>query len=605
MKKNIGYIYCILAFASCAMLSSCENYLDKAPEEDILIEDAFLKRNYAEAFLSDAYADLPLENYFTDMADINPFVLASDEFNVPWPEKFGKLMNRGALNAYNTTGRVWINMYEGIRKCNIFLDNIDRTPVGKDFSQKEKDTWVGEAILLRAIYHFFIIRVYGPCIIMDHSVTVNDDFNALQRKPLDECIQFVLDEMDKAIALLPAKIEDSSKIGRVTSALAYAVKARLLLYRASDLWNGNPLYKDYTGSDKPDAPVLFPQVKDASWWKKAADAAKECIDFCENNGYHLYRSADNDPVKNYQELFTVKYNPEIIYSRQGGRDGNMEKASYPRSLGGWGGFNPTQAIVDMYEMADGSTPITGYNNDGSPIINTNSGYTEDGFAAADDPDGRWVAGVSNMYVNREPRFYASINFNGAVFKGHQIELWKTGADGQGNEGRDYCTTGYLLKKHANPDCNIPQGIFQLVSWPLFRLGEVYLNYAEALNEAEGPIDDVYKYVNAIRDRSGLPGLPSGLNKDQMRERIRHERQIELSFETHRYFDCHRWMIAQQTESGPVYGMNIAAGTSLQDPEYYKRTVVEIRVFPYPQYYLFPIYDSEINKIDGLAQNPYW
>ena len=132
----------IILFLVISMFSfaSCSDYLDKAPEEDLLIEEAFLKRNYAEAFLTDAYADLPMENHFTDMADINPFVLASDELNVPWPEKFGKLMNRGAMNPYNATGRVWINMYEGIRKCNVFLENIHLTPVGKDFTQKEKDT---------------------------------------------------------------------------------------------------------------------------------------------------------------------------------------------------------------------------------------------------------------------------------------------------------------------------------------------------------------------------------------------------------------------------------------------------------------------------------
>ena len=154
--KYTSFFQLLLVVLSLCLCVSCVGYLDKAPEEDILIEDAFFKRNYAEAFLTDAYADLPREDYFTDMADINPFVLASDELNVPWPEKFGKLMNRGALNAYNATGRVWINMYEGIRKCNVFLDNIHLTPVDEDFTQEDKDTWIGEALMLRAIYHFYI-----------------------------------------------------------------------------------------------------------------------------------------------------------------------------------------------------------------------------------------------------------------------------------------------------------------------------------------------------------------------------------------------------------------------------------------------------------------
>ena len=600
--KYTSFFQLLLVVLSLCLCVSCVGYLDKAPEEDILIEDAFLKRNYSEAFLTDAYADLPREDYFTDMADINPFVLASDELNVPWPEKFGKLMNRGALNAYNATGRVWINMYEGIRKCNVFLDNIHLTPVDEDFTQEDQDTWIGEALMLRAIYHFYIIRVYGPCIIMDHTVKVDEDFNALQRSPLDDCIQFVLDEIDRAIPMLPMKITDASKLGRMTAAVGYAIKSRILLYRASALWNGNSLYKDF--KDK-DGIFLFPQVRDDSWWTKAADASKTCIDVCEAAGYKLYEAGTGNPVDNYSQLFIEKNNCEVILARNCGLDANFEKCAFPRSLGGWGGYNPTQTQVDAYEMEDGTIPILGYNSDGRPIINPESGYVETGFTETADPAGRWVAGVSNMYVRRDPRFYATINFNGAIFKDKQIELWSSGADGRGTEGRDYCTTGYLLRKHADPSCNIPQGVTSLKTWILFRLGEIYLNYAEALNEAQGPVDEVYDYVNAIRNRSGMPDLPENLTKEQMRERIRRERQVELSFETHRYFDCHRWMIAEDTENGPVYGMNIAVGSHLQDPAYYQRTVVETRIFQYPQYYLFPIMQTEIDKIEGLMQNPYW
>lgn len=581
---------------------SCVDYLDKAPEEDILMEEAFLKRNYAEAFLTDAYASLPMENHFTDMADINPFVLASDELNVPWPEKFGKIINRGALNPYNATGRAWINFYEGIRKCNVFLENIHITPIDEDFTQKDKDAWIGEALTLRAFYHFYIMRIYGPCIIMNRRVQVDEDFNLLKRSSLDECIQFILSDLDEAIPLLPMKIDDSSQTGRVTAALAYAIKSRILLYRASDLWNGCSLYKDF--KDK-EGTFLFPQERDDRKWKEAADAAKKCIDVCENAGYKLYKAASGNPVDNYSQLFIERHNCEIIFARNCGVDADFEKCAFPRSLGGWSGYNPTQAQVDAYEMDDGTIPILGYNADGSPIINPKSSYTETGFAEEDGPEGRWKAGVSNMYVHRDPRFYATINFNGAVYKGKQIELWASGADGRGNEGRDYCTTGYLLRKHADPAANIPQNVFGLKSWPLFRLGEIYLNYAEALNEAEGPVGDVYKYVNLIRERSGMPALPKNLTKEEMRERIRRERRVELSFETLRYFDCHRWMIAEETERGPVYGMNIAGGSHLQDPEFYRRTVVETRVFQYPQYYLFPIMQTEIDKINMLVQNPYW
>jgi len=393
----------------------------------------------------------------------------------------------------------------------------------------------------------------------------------------------------------------------MNAALGYAIRSRLLLYRASPLFNGCDLYKDF--EDK-DGVKLFPQEYDPAKWQQAADAAKQAIEACEAAGYALYYSESGDPVANYSEIFTENWNCECLYSRTVGfaDDGYwwVEKCSYPNYLGGWGGYDPTQQMVDAYEMADGSTPILGYNDDGSPIINKASGYTETGFATADSPDGRWVAGVSNMYVNREPRFYASINFNGAIFKDHQIELWNSGVDGRGNTTVDYCCSGYMMKKHCNPAITLTGTTnYVLKTWVMFRLGELYLNYAEALNEAQGPTTDVYHYINAIRNRSGLPDLPNGLSKDEMREKIWHERRIELAFETHRYFDTHRWMIAPQTQAGPVYGMNIAAGESLQDPEYYKRTLLETRVFPYPQYYLYPIAQSELDKMGGLVQNPYW
>lgn len=597
--------YILIPLILMSVTYSC-GYLDKEPEEDIILEEAFLKRNYAEAFLTDIYADMPHEQFFCDNADINPFTASSDEMTLCWPGKFSKIITKGSMNPYNATGRVWINMYEGIRKANLFLENIHRTPVDKDFSEEDKNIWIGEAYLLRALYHFFVLRTYGPCLIMDRLVSANDDFHAIKRQPLDDCIAFILADIERAIPLLPMKITDASKYGHLTAAVGYALRSRLLLYRASDQWNGNPLYADFRDKD---GVVLFPDKKDDLYWQKAADAAKECIEECEKAGYKLYYSQTGNPVDNYTGLFLENNNCESIYSRPVGATddgyGWIEKCSFPHSMGGWSGYNPTQALVDAYEMDNGQIPILGYEDDGTPIINESSGYSESGFAESDGPEGTWVAGVSNMYTHRDPRFYASINYNGAVFKNQQIELWNTGKDGRGNTSVDFCLTGYMMKKFNDPSCDIPRRIFSLKTFIMFRLGEIYLNYAEALNESKGPVEEVYHYINAIRSRAGMPDLPEGLTKDQMRDRIRLERRIELAFETHRYFDCQRWMISHETQNGPVYGMNISAGTFLQDPEYYKRTVVETRVFPYPKYYLFPIMQSEIDKMNGLVQNPYW
>src|SRR5690349_12521802 len=143
---DMKYLICGLLLVQLLMFSSCKkDFLDKSPEEDITIEEAFLQRKYAEAFLVDIYAGLPNEIYFMDMSDINPFIIASDEMNIPWPEKFPKLMNKGSWNAFNVAGQIYKNMYEGIRKANIFLKYIELTPLSAEFTQVTKDRWIGEA----------------------------------------------------------------------------------------------------------------------------------------------------------------------------------------------------------------------------------------------------------------------------------------------------------------------------------------------------------------------------------------------------------------------------------------------------------------------------
>ena len=272
-------------------------------------------------------------------------------------------------------------------------------------------------------------------------------------------------------------------------------------------------------------------------------------------------------------------------------------------------------MVDAYQMADGSTPILGYKDNGMvPVINPASGYTEEGFTDVAF-EGRWPAGVSNMYVNREPRFYASINFCGAKWKTtrssnwtepHYNEFWSTGMDGKNNAGSDYCKTGYNMKKHHNPE-RIPWQFTPNQMWCYIRLGEIYLNAAEAINEYAGPTAKCYSYIDAIRERAGLPKLESGLSKEEMREKIRHERRIELAFENHRFFDVRRWMIAEETQGVPVHSMNIYGGTHLQDPAFYQRIKVEDRVFESPKHYFFPVEQDEIDKHskNELVQNLGW
>lgn len=583
----------ILLMASGVLFSCKKEFLNKGPEEDLTIEKVFSERRYAEAFLTSTYSHLPKQLFWAGLFQSNPFIAGTDEMDIPWLGDWPNMMNNGSWNAENVPD-VWYYTYQGIRKTNIFLENVDVVPT----DEGEISLWKGEAHFLRALYHFWLMKHYGAIPVQDKSVTPDQDFSMIRRTSLDSCVAFVVSECDQAIQLLPITVTQDLA-GKATKAAALALKAKVLLHAASPLWNGNPDYKDLTDNQ---GVKLFPGSYDAGKWQKAADAAKACIDACEAGGYQLYRSPNNDPIKNYQELFLKNWNQEILYAYNYGKEGWVEKCSFPRSRAGWSGWSPTQEIVDDYEMDNGERPILGYNADGSPIINPASGYEETGYATTAGP-GRWLAGVRNMYVHREPRFYATVNFSGAWFISRPIEMWAKGIDGKSGSG--YATTGYLLRKGSDTTADIPANRFPIRTSIIFRLGEIYLDYAEALNEAQGPQADVYKYVNAIRNRVGLPALPAGFSQAQMQEHIRHERRIELSFETHRYFDTHRWKIAAQTEGITVHGMNVSAGENLQDNAFYQRVPVEKRVFTAPKHYLFPIPQSELNKNKNMIQNVGW
>ncbi|HEY5498990.1 MAG TPA: RagB/SusD family nutrient uptake outer membrane protein, partial [Bacteroidales bacterium] len=487
-----------------------------------------------------------------------------------------------------------------IRKANIFLKNIESTPMDED----AKQVWIGEATYLRALYHFFLVRCHGPIPIVDYVMSPNMTFKDLQRDPINECFDFIVKECDNAANLLPAK-RASNEFGRATKAACLALKARALLYKASPLFNGNPDYSTYV---RKDGVRLFPDAV-STYWADAAAASLDCINYCEANGYGLFTASSGKPFDTYTQLFTSMWNKETIFGRNMGTWNHQERLMSPNGFGGWSGMNPTQEIVDAFEMADGSTPITGYieENGGevkTPIINTESGYTEIGYAAEDDPNGMWLKKVSNMYVNREPRFYASIHFNGKYWQTRQIQFYYSGKDGLKNSSLDYSSTGYCMSKYSdkNFNCATLTGA-SIKTWTYFRLGELYLNYAEAINEAEGPAK-AYSYVNAIRNRAGLPNLKTGLTTDQMRECIHHERQIELCFETHRYFDCNRWLIGEKMNNTWIHGLNIGEGTKINDDRFFIRTAREKRVFE-KKHYLWPIPQTDISIAPTLLQSPFW
>ncbi len=627
------YILSAILMATLATCA-CEDFLDKSPEENLTVDDIFSNREYTKDFLSHVYSWIPTEANMADDGGAwrDPFVAGCDEMECAFGGAYGHNINSGAWNPTTISKtQVWEESYMALRKTNMFLERVDNSPA----SEEEIRHWKGEAYFLRAYFHFLAFRTHGPIILADHCYDPSEDLLSIRRSSVEECVDFMVQDCQRAIDLLydvrgtQGQIDKwvDSDTGRATRLSAYGLMSRILLYAASPLYNGNAqqanLVDPVTGEN------LISQTYDPEKWKLAADAARDCITACKDAGRSLFNRYPTNPVKNYQSIFTECWNEEILWAKNIGTYDHWLNCADPISFNCYSILNPTQNQVDAYETAEGVNPITGYTKEkiminGSnvevlkPIINPEAIYTETGFAAAADNSGmdRWPAGVSNMYVNREPRFYASINFNGAKWKWnapnyntndpHYLEFWYTGVDGKNNAGSDYCKTGYLMKKLVSPD-RIPWKYTPLLQWVYIRLGEIYLNLAEAVNEYSGPTQECYDAINAIRNRAGLPDLPSGLSKEEMRDRIKHERRIELAFETHRFFDVRRWLDAEKSECQPVYSMNIYAGTNLQDPDFYQRIKIEDRVFEAPKHYFFPISQTEINKNQKgyLVQNLGW
>jgi hypothetical protein len=349
--------------------------------------------------------------------------------------------------------------------------------------------------------------------------------------------------------MLPAWVNSWSTTnrGRATKLAALAIKSRLLLYAASPLFN---------------------PTNDLNKWQLAANASKAIID---SNKHSLVT-----PYTNIFNFGAAQYNNEVIFATQALNRNDIETNNAPISYdGAKGRTDPIQEFVDAFEMTNGK-----------PISDLTSGYN-----------------ATNPYNARDPRLALVVNYNGRIFKSRAVETFVGGADGL-NKNVNATRTGYYLRKFLSEAATWNQASNTLARrpWVVFRYAEILLNYAEALNEVQGPVADVYKYVNQVRQRAGvaMPVLPTGLTKDQMRLRIQNERRVELCFEGHRFFDVRRWKLGEQFLNKPVTGMNIVklpAGTFT-----FTRFQVENRVFA-DKNYLFPFSQNDINRQPALVQNP--
>lgn len=697
LRNYISKAYLVL-FASSLMLNSCD-YLDIVPAEIVTEEKIFNDITLAQQDLGSMYHDIlkwTYQNSDTRIMRDGPFNwtgCAADEMIDHWgttaPTTYFKL--GGLTNSYNPLGD-WAWDYALIRKATNFINKIDGVPLTQSQQQTyglKKKQYKEEARFLRAYLYFDLLRQYGAVPLVTEVLDLaNVPDEKLARTPVNEVVDFICSELDQVASdessLPETWNDDAQNYGRISKTAALALKARTLLYAASPLYNGNTLYKDVKNVD---GTQLFPQTYDKELWKRAADAADEAIRRCEAAGIHLSEDGAND-INKYEKIFyNNTTNPEFILAsiQTYGIYEDLSCNSHSNDKGGWGRFSIMQNQVDAYETATGHLPFVMdddgciiYDENGQPTINSKSDYVEEGFTHVDQLwDGTsWQPCTNiyldlnyvevkdlgeydlyNMYVNRDPRFYASLTFQGAKFRNeteglkrcYHFAYWRNQeqygplwVDGYPNVNTNN-ETGYGVRKFMNPESDVKNYIGTSSNYPLFRLSELYLIKAEALNEyLDNPTQEVYDAINKVRERVGMPKLPlADVPEDQtkigMRKRIRNERRVELFFEGHRFWDVRRWMVGDRCFGIPNYRMNaqpsddellakaremgkVSMTDYASDPNYsedrvwdsrevglavyYKRTVDVDCVFS-NKMYLFPIPQDDINKNGILVQNYGW
>ena len=597
----------LLALASAAVcLTACnDDFFDQVPDDRITIEQVFQRTTYSEKYLATVYGYIKDESHRTSPIPWDP---CSDDLDVTYDrEDYNSFkINLGNWSASSNYYEFWSHFYRGIRSATYFIQHIGENQEMLNDPTRGPlvvEQYKNEARFLRAWFYYNILRQYGPCVLLGDEVLPGDldrdDVRMnLPRSSYDECVDYIVSELDDIIdnKRLPLHFtaQADKDYGRATLAMCMGLKSRVLLLAASPQFNGNPAYANVVNKD---GKHLFATSYDAEKWKCAAQAAKDVIDLGIFDLYKVYhKDGTIDPYLSCRNVFLENWNCEVMMVRIANSLSGWERSASPRQFSGYESMGATQQLVDAFRMADGSaiTP-----------------QQETGFSteAYKDAETGWVfapAGTRNMYVNREPRFYVNICFNGAYWIGDQktrIQLYYSG--GSGKKGTwDYPRSGYIAIKNVSPSSNPKNNNYIKRPFLMMRYAEMLLNYIEALNEYAPGNPDIEKYLNQIRERGGLGPVQSGLSPDLMREQIRLERRIELCFEQLRYFDTRRWLIAEQTDAGPFYGMNVDAGNSFTDEAFYERTVFETRVFR-PEFYLFPIPQSEINRDPQIVQNPGW
>ena len=629
MMKKILYFFLAIGLVS---FYACDDIMDPETGEGNLTEDQVIyDYNNARQTLYALYSFLP--NGFneidsdSDANNTNGALLASasDEAEFTLQSATVQRFNNGSWNAVSNPDPAWRNNYKGIYNVNLFLQKVDSIKfpaLEKDTAfkaqeelrqnRKEIEMWKFEARVLRAFYYSELVKRYGgvPIVTEKDRLSLTSNFAGIERKSLAESVQFILAECDSAAAVLPEIYEiwdepepgkgkykaDDAVVGKATKGLALAIKSRILMFAASDLWN-DPSWAG--ASEEVNKYISLPQPGEPGGktrderWREAAQAAYDVMKL-KKSGYGL--QGDADQTKGYVLLFRPnnyeKAKKEIIFATRFGSSNGFEKTNYPVGFnGGNSGNTPLGNMVDQYEYNDPAT----------------------GLAVPFDWDKH--GGLADPYAGRDPRLAQSIIVNNSTFAGggdeRTVELWAGGRDGSGvaNASR----TGYYIRKYVDPNLDLLKDHRSNHAWILIRYAEILLNYAEATNEFGGTTGKVPEAaasetsratLQLIRTRAGIM-LPRETDRDKMRIMIRRERQVELAFEGHRPWDARRWM--QKSASGnsvlgePAMGVKITKNAD--DTFTYTPYEVEKRKWE-DKMYFYPIPQTDL-QVAGWVQNPFW
>jgi hypothetical protein len=611
MKKLV----LLLIIATTLITSSCDSVLDLPSDGRLTMTQIFNDFDLSRGYVNKCYSYMPGAGIIGDYAmSYNGTLLASlcDEAEDVQDNQSGNIQNwylgSATANSFPITN-YWDLYYQGIRTCNIFLKNIETAPflALRPALKGEVLDWKAQVHILRAFYFWQIVKRYGPAPILTKPIDSSYDYSQSKRYPFSECVDSIIADCEMAIKyniMWNVGLGQPGDRGRVTRAVAYAIESEAALYAASDLWNSG------NSSDK------------LAKWKWASKVTGKALNACYDNGYRLYNftpsGVDTTSSKSaYQSYFFSRMDLtrtndketilECVTQLAMWRDAGLPTNSSSIRAGAC----PTQELVDAYEMKNGLAPFQ-QDEDGCiiyngfiPSINTASGYDQ-----------------TKPYLNRDPRLEASIYYNGALRNFADtttaVEIFQNGNCQVSPSDQRFTRTGYYMRKFHNSKSGVNNQADGYMK--IFRLAELYLNFAEAANEAYGPnVDDpnvigsltnAVKAVNAVRNRAKMPDFEvTGVNSAaDFRKKYRNERRIELSFEQHRFYDVRRWMILEKTDKN-MTGMNPIMNESKAYDYTNSRFSLSVRKCNESKFLMFPIPSSEVSKMEEYTnenwQNPQW